>query len=63
MPSFEWDPLKAKENLRKHRVSFDEARTAFYDENGVKCGQCIGISSLGKPRSFEVLKAALMDLE
>ena len=33
MPSFEWDPLKAKENLRKHRVSFDEARTAFYDEN------------------------------
>ena len=28
---FEWDPRKAKENLKKHGVSFDEAVTAFYD--------------------------------
>jgi uncharacterized protein len=28
---FEWDPKKAKENLKKHGVSFDEAVTAFYD--------------------------------
>ncbi len=28
---FEWDPKKAKENLRKHGISFDEAVTAFYD--------------------------------
>ena len=28
---FEWDPRKAKENLIKHSVSFDEAVTAFYD--------------------------------
>ena len=28
---FEWDPEKAKRNLKKHRVSFDEAVTAFYD--------------------------------
>jgi uncharacterized DUF497 family protein len=28
---FEWDPKKAKENLTKHGVSFDEAVTAFYD--------------------------------
>jgi len=28
---FEWDPEKAKRNLRKHRVSFDEAVTVFYD--------------------------------
>jgi uncharacterized DUF497 family protein len=28
---FEWDPKKAKENLKKHDVSFDEAVTAFYD--------------------------------
>jgi len=27
----EWDPKKAKLNLRKHRVSFDEAATAFSD--------------------------------
>ena len=28
---FEWDEKKAKENLRKHGVSFDEARSVFAD--------------------------------
>jgi len=28
---FEWDPRKAKLNLSKHRVSFEEATTAFRD--------------------------------
>jgi uncharacterized protein len=28
---FEWDPAKAKSNLRKHGVSFDEAVTVFRD--------------------------------
>ena len=28
---FEWDPEKARLNLRKHGVSFDEAATVFYD--------------------------------
>jgi uncharacterized protein len=28
---FEWDPRKARQNLKKHGVSFDEAVTAFYD--------------------------------
>ena len=28
---FEWDREKAKKNLNKHNVSFDEAATAFYD--------------------------------
>jgi uncharacterized DUF497 family protein len=28
---FEWDPKKAKLNLRKHKVSFEEAVTVFYD--------------------------------
>ena len=28
---FEWDPEKAKKNLKKHRVSFEEAATVFYD--------------------------------
>jgi hypothetical protein len=28
---FEWDSGKAAENLRKHRVSFDEATSAFFD--------------------------------
>ncbi len=28
---FEWDREKAKKNLKKHNVSFDEAMTVFYD--------------------------------
>jgi uncharacterized protein len=28
---FEWDPKKARRNLATHRVSFDEASTAFRD--------------------------------
>lgn len=28
---FEWDSAKAAKNLRKHRVSFEEASTIFYD--------------------------------
>jgi len=28
---FEWDPLKAKLNFAKHRISFEEATTAFRD--------------------------------
>jgi len=29
--NFEWDPTKAKENLRKHRVSFERAAKVFLD--------------------------------
>ena len=32
---FEWDPQKARENLRKHRVSFPEAMTVFVDEQAL----------------------------
>ena len=28
---FEWDRPKAEQNLKTHRVSFDEAVTVFYD--------------------------------
>lgn len=28
---FEWDPEKARANVRKHGVSFDLARRAFFD--------------------------------
>jgi len=28
---FEWDPNKARMNIQKHGVSFDEASTAFRD--------------------------------
>jgi uncharacterized DUF497 family protein len=30
--TFEWDEQKATANLKKHGVSFDEARTVFFDE-------------------------------
>ena len=29
---FEWDEPKAKANIKKHGVSFDEAKTVFLDE-------------------------------
>ena len=32
---FEWDPAKAKLNLRKHGVAFDEAQTVFSDERAL----------------------------
>jgi uncharacterized DUF497 family protein len=32
---FAWDPRKARENLRRHRVSFGEAETAFLDEEAL----------------------------
>lgn len=28
---FEWDPEKAKSNLSKHGVSFEEAQSVFFD--------------------------------
>ena len=28
---FEWDDEKAKHNLKKHGISFEEAATVFYD--------------------------------
>ena len=31
---FEWDARKAKANLRKHGVSFEEARSVFNDRDG-----------------------------
>ena len=32
---FEWDERKATVNRRKHGVSFEEARTVFFDENAL----------------------------
>jgi uncharacterized DUF497 family protein len=29
--TFEWDPIKAKENLRKHGISFERAAELFLD--------------------------------
>ena len=32
---FEWDEEKAKKNFVKHKVTFEEAQTVFYDENAL----------------------------
>src|SRR3546814_10108201 len=36
MIKFIWDPPKAVANLRKHHVSFDEAKSVFYDEFAIQ---------------------------
>lgn len=33
---FEWDSSKASANLRKHQVSFEEAKTVFFDDFAVQ---------------------------
>jgi len=30
---FSWDARKAKQNIKKHRIPFEEASTVFFDEN------------------------------
>ena len=32
---FEWDENKAKINLTKHKISFEEAQSVFYDEEAL----------------------------
>ncbi len=32
---FEWDPEKARSNLLKHDVSFEEAQTVFFDPSSI----------------------------
>ncbi len=31
----EWDEVKSRDNVRKHKVSFQEAATVFYDERAL----------------------------
>ncbi len=32
---FEWDKRKERSNIKSHGVSFEEARTTFYDEHAL----------------------------
>ena len=36
MIRFAWDPPKAAANLKKHRISFEDAQSVFYDEFAVQ---------------------------
>ena len=33
---FEWNKSKDKTNYRNHGISFEEAKTVFYDENAIE---------------------------
>lgn len=33
---FEWDEAKARQNVRKHGVSFEEAQTVFLDDHAIR---------------------------
>ena len=32
---FEWNPNKAKSNIEKHKISFEDAASVFRDENSI----------------------------
>ncbi|MET0502171.1 MAG: BrnT family toxin [Candidatus Binatia bacterium] len=51
-----WDPQKVQANQLKHRVSFEEAVTAFLDPDGLD-GEDLR-HSLGEPRRVRLAKAA-----
>ena len=36
MIEFQWDSAKAESNFKKHGVSFDEAKSVFYDEYAIQ---------------------------
>ena len=33
--NFEWDHKKAKQNIKKHKISFERAATVFLDSNAI----------------------------
>ncbi|HEX8618586.1 MAG TPA: BrnT family toxin [Thermoanaerobaculia bacterium] len=35
IPNFEWDLAKARENVRKHGISFEEAASVFGDDDAI----------------------------
>ena len=36
MIEFQWNPCKARENLTKHGVTFEEAKSVFFDDYAVQ---------------------------
>jgi hypothetical protein len=32
---FEWDDNKNQNNIKKHRIDFEEAKTVFYDNDAI----------------------------
>lgn len=52
MISFEWDSAKAKSNIRKHGISFEEAKSVFFDEYALQFYDDEG-SELEEDRFFD----------
>jgi uncharacterized DUF497 family protein len=59
-PRFSWDDKKAKENLKKHGISFEEGATVFRDDEGLRMYDpdhsededrflLLGLSTKGRP--------------
>lgn len=36
MVKFEWDPAKAESNIKKHGITFEEAKSVFYDDYAIQ---------------------------
>jgi uncharacterized protein len=36
MIKFEWNPSKASANIKKHGISFEEAKSVFYDDLAIQ---------------------------
>ncbi|MEC9429185.1 MAG: BrnT family toxin, partial [Pseudomonadota bacterium] len=54
MIKFEWDEAKASSNLKKHGISFHEAKSVFYDENAVQDdGSCTYDCSIFTEADYE----------
>jgi uncharacterized protein len=52
MFTFEWDDAKATSNLKKHRVSFDEAVTVFGDMRAISFADSDHSDSEDRSRTF-----------
>jgi len=60
---FDWDRGKAERNLKKHRVSFDEAVTVFYDPLAATFddpdGRLLVVAHVERGESVRIISARL----
>lgn len=53
------ESARCETTIDRETSSMIFATARLFDEAGVVCGQCIGISALGKPRTFDEVRASL----
>ncbi len=54
------DEVRCEAHLDRLTSTMAFCTAHLFDGDGQRCGQCTGICSLGKPRTFDELKTALM---